>query len=466
MTHDKQGISRREFLKRSAAFGAAAAAIPGCGRTASSPASGDEAQSGEMTYRMCGDDKVSLLGYGCMRWPTIGTGGDVTVDQDKVNELVDYALQHGVNYFDTSPVYVRGLSERATGIALSRHPRQTWRIATKMSNMGLAGRGYSPERIYKSSVEMYESSFRELGVDRIDYYLLHAIGGGNGMGTLRERFFDCGLLDFLMAERERGRIGKIGWSFHGDIKVFDYMLSLHDEGKYRWDFAQIQMNYVDWRHAQVTSKYNINAEYLYGELNKRGIPCTIMEPLLGGRLSNVPDHVAEYLKSLEPERSVASWAFRFCGTFPGVLSVLSGMTYMEHLKDNLSSLAPLKPLTRQELDYLEHAAELMVSYPTIPCNQCNYCMPCPYGIDIPAVFTHFNKCINEGYMPESRQDPAWRKSRRAFLVGYNRSVPAVRQADHCIGCNQCSPQCPQRIDIPAQMRRVDRYVEGLKRGDL
>ena len=282
------------------------------------------------------------------------------------------------------------------------------------------------------------------------------------MPLLRERFFDNGLLDFLVKEREKGRIRNLGWSFHGDVKVFDHMLSLHDEGSYHWDFAQIQMNYLDWTHAKATNARNVNAEYLYGELSKRNIPCTIMEPLLGGRLSSVPDHVAEYLKSREPLRSVASWAFRFCGTWPGVLSILSGMTYMEHLQDNLTSLAPLTPLSQDELDYLEHAADLMAAYPTIPCNQCNYCMPCPYGLDIPGILTHYNKCVNEGNIPEGRQDPNYRKARRAFLVGYDRSVPPIRQADHCTGCNQCSPECPQRIDIPQEMQRISQYVETLK----
>ena len=308
--------------------------------------------------------------------------------------------------------------------------------------------------------------FGELGVDYIDYYLLHSIGGGDGMPLLRERFFDNGVLDFLVQEREKGRIRHLGWSFHGDVAVFDYMLSLHDEGKYRWDFVQIQMNYLDWRHAKATNERNINAEYLYGELEKRGIPCTIMEPLLGGRLSNVPDHVAEFLKTREPDRSVASWAFRFCGTYPGVLSVLSGMTYMEHLQDNLTSLAPLKPLTEDDLEYLQRAANLMAAYPTIPCNQCNYCMPCPYGLDIPNILTFYNKCINEGNMPDGRQDPNYRKARRAFLVGYSRAVPSLRQADHCTGCNQCSPECPQRIDIPAELRKIDSYAEQLRQDNF
>ncbi|MBQ6576168.1 MAG: aldo/keto reductase [Bacteroidales bacterium] len=471
--HSPESEGRRDFLKNLGTITAGAALLPlaGCADKGEkfTSRSGAPSQNGPMEYRTNENtgDKVSLLGYGCMRWPTKKDeyGKDV-IDQDAVNSLVDYAIAHGVNYFDTAPVYVQGLSEKSTGIALSRYPRDSYYIATKMSNQRLAGQGRTPEQLYKDSIEMYENSFKELGVDYIDYYLLHSIGGGNGIPLLNERFFDNGLIDFLVKEREKGRIRNLGWSFHGDVEVFNHMLALHDEGKYKWDFAQIQMNYLDWRHAKATNTRNIDAEYLYGELEKRGIKCTIMEPLLGGRLSNVPDHVARIFKEREPERSIASWAFRFCGTYPGVLSILSGMTYMEHLQDNISSLAPLTPLSEDELEFLERTADLMAAYPTIPCNQCQYCMPCPYGIDIPAVFTHYNKCVNEGNMPENRQDPIYRKARKAFLLGYDRSVPRLRQSDHCIGCNQCFPECPQSINIPQQMQRIDRYVESLKQGTL
>ena len=187
-----------------------------------------------------------------------------------------------------------------------------------------------------------------------------------------------------------------------------------------------------------------------------------MEPLLGGRLSNVPNHVANTLKLRKPESSVASWAFRFAGSFPGVLTVLSGMTYMEHLEDNLRTFTPLDPLTDDDKVFLEETAQLMLRYPTIPCNDCKYCMPCPYGLDIPAVLLHYNKCINEGNVPASAQDENYRKARRAFLVGYDRSVPRLRQASHCIGCNQCVHHCPQGINIPKEMQRIDHFVEDLK----
>ena len=232
---------------------------------------------------------------------------------------------------------------------------------------------------------------------------------------------------------------------------------------YHWDFVLLQMNYVDWHIAKGSG---IGAEYLYTECSKRGIPVMVMEPLLGGRLSKLPDHIVGRLKQHCPERSVASWAFRFLGTQPNVFTVLSGMTYMEHLQDNIRSFSPLVPLTEDETQFLFDTAKLIEQYPTIPCNDCKYCMPCPYGIDIPAILLHYNKCVNEGNVPESRQDENYRKARRAFLVGYDRSVPKLRQADHCIGCKQCNHHCPQRINIPKELHKIDAFIEKLKQETL
>lgn len=418
-----------------------------------------------MTYRTHphNGDRVSLLGYGCMRWPMMPNpdGEGEVIDQEAVNRLVDYALAHGVNYFDTAPPYVCGLSETATGIAISRHPRNSYYIATKMSNHHLARTGLRGKALYDASLKMYHHSFEALQTDYLDYYLLHNVGGETGMPFLRQRFFESGVLDFLLEERKAGRIRNLGFSYHGDVKVFDYLLSLHNE--IRWDFVQIQLNYVDYRHA---SGMNFNAEYLYAELEKRGIPAVVMEPLLGGRLASLQDYLNARLKQRRPSESVASWAFRFSGTFPGVLTVLSGMTYMEHLQDNLRTYSPLDPCTEDELALLEDTAQEMLRYPSVPCTTCEYCMPCPYGINIPGIFSHYNKCINEGNVPSSSRDEDYRKARRAFLVGYDRSVPRLRQASYCIGCNQCTLHCPQSIKIPDELHRIDRFVEQLKQGTL
>lgn len=464
---NKKNIDRRRFLKvLGGSTLASTASLYSCkpDKNASFRGNGSGDIPAEMTYRTTPTtgDKVSLLGYGCMRWPTVSNSSardsSDEIDQEMVNRLVDYAIAHGINYFDTSPAYCKGRSEHATGIALSRYPRDTYYIATKLSNF--APQTWSRE----NSMAMYRNSMKELQVDYIDYYLLHGIGMGNGMEDFEGRYINNGMLDFLLEERKAGRIRNLGFSYHGDIKVFDYLLSRQDEIK--WDFVQIQLNYVDWKHAKEVNTRNTDAEYLYGELQKRNIPAIIMEPLLGGRLSNIHDHIAAKLKQRSPESSVASWAFRFAGTFPGVLTVLSGMTYMEHLQDNLRTYSPLEPLTDNDLAFLEETAVQMLRYPTIPCNDCKYCMPCPYGLDIPEILLHYNRCINAGNIPESRKDENYAKARRAFLVGYDRSVPRLRQANHCVGCNQCNPHCPQNIDIPKELLRIDKYTEQLKQNLL
>ncbi len=469
----QNNISRRNFLKIlgvGAAATAAATTLPGCRKEVADNNVPVEIPKGKMTYRTNPKtgEKVSLLGFGMMRLPVdedkapkgaSGRESTAPIDQELVNRLVDKAIEYGVNYFDTSPAYCQGRSENATGIALSRHKRNEYFIATKLSN-------FAPETwSRKASIEMFQNSLKELRVDYIDYMLLHSIGSGkDGMENYRQRYVDNGMLDYLLEQRKKGVIRNLGFSYHGDIKVFDYLLSHHDE--YQWDFVQIEMNYLDWHYAKKINERNTNADYLYNELAKRNIPAVIMEPLLGGRLANVPDNIVKQMKTREPQKSVASWAFRFCGTYPGVLTSLSGMTCMEHLMDNLATHCPLKPLNQEELDFLEGIAKDIYDLKTIPCNECQYCMPCPYGLDIPAIFSHYNRCIKEGNLAKSMDDTNYKKMRKAFLVGYDRSVPKLRQASHCVHCGECVSHCPQRIPIPWQMQMVDEYVEKLKQNTL
>ena len=454
----KQKQSRRDFLKKTGIAALSLSGIgmiAGCGRSTSDDTTTDDHSilEGEMTYRTHpkNGDKVSILGYGCMRWPMIKNEKDEdVVDQETTNRLVDYALEHGVNYFDTAPVYLQGQSEKATGIALKRHPRESYYIATKLSNFS----NYSRE----NSLEMYYKSFENLQTDYIDYYLLHCI---SDIESFQKRYVDNGMIDFLMEERKAGRIRNLGFSFHGSKKGWDELLMTHET--YQWDFIQIQLNYVDWRHA---GPRNADAEYLQQELDKKGIPSIIMEPLLGGRLAKVPDNIATRLKERAPQNSIASWAFRFAGTPNGVLCVLSGMTYIEHLKDNVKTYSPLIPLNERELLFLEDTATLMQDYPTIPCNDCKYCMPCPYGIDIPAILLHYNKCVNEGNIAASSQDENYSKARKAYLVSYDRAIPKLRQAARCIGCGKCMEHCPQSINIPKEIKNIEKYIEKLKQNTL
>ena len=447
----KKDISRRQFLKFMG-LGSAAAVAACAGKNTNESEAIGEPPVEKMTYRTNPKtgEQVSLLGYGMMRLPTLPDSNEF--DQEMINQQVDYAIEHGLNYFDTSPVYCRGLSERCTGIALNRHKREEYFVATKLSNFGNSSR--------EGSMKMYEDSFKELQVDYIDYYLLHAIGGS--MEEFKKRYVDNGMMEFLMQERDAGRIRNLGFSFHGRKEVFDEVLAMNDQ--YHWDFVQIELNYLDWDYANEISSSNVDASYLYAELIKCGIPAVVMEPLLGGRLvKDLPQYAINELKHRDPQKSIGSWAFRYAGTPEGVLTVLSGMTYMEHLKDNLLSYCPLEPLTEEEQRFLDKdVAERIVGLENIPCNDCKYCMPCPYGIDIPAIFVHYNKCKNDGTLPRLKMDDEYFKLRRNYLIGLDRAVPRMRQADHCIGCGQCEPHCPQNIRIPRELQKISQFVEDLK----
>lgn len=445
-------IDRRGFIK---AAGLTAVSMSGilAGCAGKKDTSGNASAEGGMTLRTNPNsgDKVSLLGYGCMRWPmTKDENGNEIIDQEATNRLVDYAIEKGVNYFDAAPVYLQGKCESVTAEALKRHPRESYFIATKLSNFSDSSR--------ENSILMYRKSLENFQTDYLDYYLLHSISGAE---AFNKRFGDNGVMDFLLEERKAGRIRNLGFSFHGKRQGFDELMVLHE--KYHWDFVQIQLNYVDWTHA---SRRNADAKYLQEELEKRGIPSVIMEPLLGGRLAKLPEHLADRLKEREPQKSLASWAFRFAGTHKGVLTVLSGMTYMEHLQDNIGSYSPLVPLTEDELAFLEDTADLMKEYPTIPCTSCQYCMPCPYGIDIPSILQHYNKCVNEGNIAASGASENYRKARRAYLVSYDRAIPKLRQADRCTSCGKCIEHCPQKINIPIELFKIDRYIEKLKQNTL
>lgn len=465
-------ISRRKFLQMMGAGVSAVTALSllsACKKKVEDTVGDNEYENqqeppvGKMTYRINNKtkDKVSLLGYGMMRLPIVEDDKEeenegpkeIVVDQEQLNMLVDYAMEHGVNYFDTSPAYTQGKSEGATGKALCRHKRSEYFVATKLSN-------FDPStQSSEGSKQMYYNSMKELQVDYIDYYLLHAVGGS--MEDFENRYVKNGMMDFLVEERKAGRIRNLGWSFHGEKEVFDYVLSL--DSKYHWDFVQIQLNYLDWNYAHAMNDRNVNASYLLAELEKHHIMAVIMEPLLGGRLANVPQFVAKDMKTRRPEKSIASWAFRYAGTPESVLTVLSGMTYMEHLKDNLLSYSPLEPCNDSERDFLEKKiADNIYSMETIPCNDCKYCMPCPYGLDIPAIFVHYNKCKNEGTLPTNPENEEYRKLRRNYLIGYDRSVPKLRQASHCVSCHECEPHCPQKIRIAREMKKIDEFVEKLK----
>lgn len=399
---------------------------------------------------------ISLLGYGAMRMPTVDgghangwnpTGYSTTgIDQDLLDRQIKYLLEHGVNYFDTSPAYCRGESEARLGHALEKSgwARGDYILATKLSN-------FAPQQFpLEEAKKMFARSLEYLKTDYIDNYLLHSVGNGS-FETFRARYVDNGAADFCLDLKATGKIRNLGFSYHGDPKAFDWCLEHHD--KYKWDFCQIQMNYVDWRHAKEVNDRNLDAEYLYRTLTDLKIPVVIMEPLLGGRLARYNWALAHELSPLDPEASLAKWAFRFAGSFPNVMTVLSGMTRMSDMEENCATFSPLKPCSDEEFVALERAAQALLKMNTIPCNNCQYCMPCPYGLDIPAILTFVNT-VRTAKTPLSKKE---------ILKLYAKAVPEeLRRADHCTSCRRCVPHCPQSIDIPKELSVIDRMIDEVK----
>lgn len=436
-------MTRREFLQQLGLGAGAAVALNMLAplRMLAQDDKGSQVQN-RMTYRVQHGtgEQISLLGFGMMRLPD---------NQEEVDRLVDYAISHGVNYFDTAPMYMGGRSEVLTGNTLSRYPRNKYYVATKMSNQNKRLWSFS------ESKRLYEQSFERLKVDYIDYYLLHSIGGG-GMETLRGRFFDNGLLDFLLKEREAGRIKHLGFSYHGDIRPFDYLLDHQNE--YHWDFCQIQMNFLDWRHASMRTgrRVDADAEYLYNKCLKAGVQCVIMEPLRGGAFGRMAKELEAQLKAVHPEDSTARWAFRWVGSYPNILTTLSGMNQMEHLIDNVHTFSPLDPCTDAENQLLAEIADQMSGFPTIPCTTCAYCMPCPYGVDIPGNFAYYNEAVNEHILPlPDKQSADYAVRKQQFIEGLRKALPNTESwARSCVDCEECLSKCPQQIRIPNQMARI------------
>lgn len=409
-----------------------------------------------MFCRMQSDGrKVSVLGYGAMRLPTVDGGhanswaksgySESTIDQEMLDRQIRYLLEHGVNYFDTSPAYCRGESERRLGDALAKSgfARKDYFIATKLSN-------FAPQQFpLDACKKMFEDSLRFLRTDYIDNYLLHSIGNG-GFATFSKRYLENGALDWCVELRREKRIRNLGFSFHGDPKAFEWCIEHH--GDYKWDFCQIQMNYVDWRHAKEVNARNLDAKYLYDTLTELKIPVVIMEPLLGGTLARYNEALARHLVPLDPEASLAKWALRFCASFPNVMTVLSGMTRTEHIEENVATFEDFRPCTEEEFAALERAALEYLKCGNVPCTSCSYCMPCPYGLDIPSLLRFRNDVLMKGG-----------KDAKTVLAEYAKAVPEeLRRADHCTGCGLCRPHCPQQINIPGEMAMIDSQIDLLK----
>ena len=441
--NNRNEISRRDFLRK-LGMSAGAAVTMSMMQPFRMFAQGEKPKvvPSRMTYRVQHGtgEQISLLGFGMMRLPN---------NQEEVNRMVDYAIEHGVNYFDTAPMYMGGQSEVLTGNALSRHPREKYYVATKMSNQRQNLWNFNDAK------RMYEQSFERLKVDHIDYYLLHSIGGG-GMDALKGRFLDNGLLEFLLKERKAGRIKHLGFSYHGDVRPFDYLLDHQEE--YKWDFCQIQMNFLDWRHASMGSgwKKDADAEYLYNKCEKAGVQCVIMEPLRGGAFGKMAKELTKQLQAVRPNDSTARWAFRWVGSYPNILTTLSGMNRMDHLEENIETFSPLEVCTEAENTLLAHIADQMSGFPTIPCTTCAYCMPCPYGVDIPGNFAYYNDAVNSHILPLPDKTAAdYATKKKQFADGLREALPNTETwARSCADCEECLPKCPQQIRIPNQMARI------------
>lgn len=455
-------FSRRGLLKAAGAGAVGAALLGGLDSMGLLPSSGGdprrEPPTDKMTYRLHpSGDKVSLLGFGAMRLPVMPDATSprsTDIDEAGTFALVDYALAHGVNYFDTAWGYHGGASEIMMGKALKRHPRDSFYLATKMP-------GYLEPTLEKAK-EIFATQLRKCQVDYFDYYLLHSLTSRAGYQKTYEQE---GILDFLLEQKAKGRIRNLGWSFHGDQETMEYALSRD----VKWDFVMVQLNYHDLLHRYTPAAFQriraqepAPAQWMYDLLQQSGLPLIIMEPLLGGRLARLNKKTLAVLQEERPQDSGASWAFRYAGGLTNVLTVLSGMTYLEHLQDNIRTYAPLEPVSEREIEVLQKALSVFITAENIRCTTCGYCMPCPYGVDIPAVFSHHNNCLDDEQVPKNTRDPEYAKARRAYLVNLTRRVPELQGATHCTGCNICVKQCPQSIDIPAEMARLGKFAEDLK----
>ena len=453
---DKNKMNRRDAIRAMMLAGAGLAASTGLAaplRAAgivpqnwkfTEPAQGDQVL--HRTWKSLGGESISLLGMGCMRFPRKGSGRRAPLDQEAINMMLDYALAHGINYFDTAPAY--GDSERATGEALSRHNRKDYLIATKMSNFSNAELG--------ACKDMFANSLKNLRTTYVDYFLLHSIGS---VPDFKKRFVDNGLLPWLQEQRKKGVIRHLGFSFHGSNAALKELLAM----PYNWEFVQIQMNYVDWKNMPMEdSDEPCDAETLYKMLAAKQIPVVIMEPIRGGALANVSTGLKEKLAERFPQLSPAGVALTFASSYPAVMCTLSGMSNMQQLMENVYTFSHFKPFDEADNDYLMEMARLYNGNPHIPCTACRYCMPCPRGVDIPGVFAVYNG-VSDALMlpdPENKKDKKYKEKKKEFLKRYG-TLAEGTDASACVMCNACLPKCPQRIRIPDQMRQIHKLVKDL-----
>ncbi|HAN21352.1 MAG: Fe-S oxidoreductase [Clostridiales bacterium GWF2_36_10] len=366
-----------------------------------------------MEYRCYGksEEKVSLLGFGCMRFPVISSNSS-KIDDKSATELIDYAISKGVNYFDTAYIYHEGESELFIGQALKKYPRDSFYLADKLPLWGV--------KTLEKAAQIFEEQLKKCDVEYFDYYLMHAISKDK-----YDKIVNLGIYDKFKEYQKQGKIKHLGFSFHDTPDVMELMLNTFD-----WDFVQIQLNYLDWTLQ--------DSKKLYELVNAKGIQCIVMEPVRGGALASLSTEANDILKGYSPDRSIASWAIRYAASFPNVLTVLSGMSDFTQVEDNISSFSPFSPLSVEENDVLQDALETYKKTQTIPCTACRYCMECPSGVDIPLVFKIYN-------------DYSLTKDSYALQDNVENLAPE-KHPDKCTECGVCTKHCPQTIGIPKQMK--------------
>lgn len=375
-----------------------------------------------MFYRDLAGIKVSALGYGCMRFPT----KDGHIDEPEAEALLLRAYEGGVNYFDTAYVYHFMESEPFVGKVLSKLPRGTFHLATKFP-------AWKPKSLEEAK-EIFEFQLKNLRSDYVDFYLVHALNRARW-----KKVDKLGLMPLLEEYQKQGRIRKLGFSFHGTYEEYEEILRSR-----RWDFCQLQFNYMDTQD-QAGEKGFLLAEEL-------GIGVVVMEPVKGGALAALPEDVALPFRALAPEASHASWALRFVADYGNAKVILSGMSNRAQLEDNLATLAAYQPLSAGEKQAIAQVAEALARRTNNGCTGCRYCMPCSNGVNIPHMFTIWN--ANARY-----QNPD--KSRGDYM-----SASADSRADKCVECGACVPMCPQGIDIPCDLKKMaaEPWVQKRERG--
>lgn len=364
------------------------------------------------------------LGFGCMRLPQTDPKDPTAIDIDQVSQMVDAFLEGGGTYFDTAYVYHNGASETALREALvKRHPRESYTIATKCLAWA------QPDA--ESAKACLTTSLERLGTDYVDFYLLHNVGGER-----TAKFDEYGLWDWAQQKKAEGVIRHVGFSMHDDADTLDELLTAHPE----MDFVQLQVNYLDWENPVVQSRKCMEVA------QKHNMPVVIMEPARGGRLADLPERVAAPLLAARPDLSEASWAYRFCYNLPNVITVLSGMSTLDQMKQNLAEWHDEKPFTDAEQQALDQARSILESIKTIPCTNCRYCVKdCPEHVAIPEILG----LLNLEAQTENNE----------FVKGLYSWQAAPGKASDCIQCGSCESMCPQSINIIEQLETAVEHFE-------